>query len=230
MFTDSVLLKILIGVIYGIVLGAISTPLSKKLILNRSEDPVKAAGLDKTIVKVLSIIIGVIISLAVVFTSKDTALMIRNLLMLIPIASIAIVDSLIRKIPNSLLLVMIIFQAVYLTYYSIDNHTTQKLLASAFGFFMGFLACTIPSLLRVPVGSGDVKYSAVIGLFMYFTGYLQSMVLMGITAIICLVYLKATKKGGLKTLIPMGPLISVGTVITICFPFLELLIGKVYMF
>ena len=104
MFTDSVLVKVLIGIVYGTLLGAITVPLSKKLTLNRSEDPVKAAPLNKSLFKILSIAVGIIASVAVSLTAEDTASFIRNLLILIPMFSIAVVDALIRKIPNSLLL------------------------------------------------------------------------------------------------------------------------------
>lgn len=226
MFTDSILVKILVGIIWGAVLGIISVPLSKKLTLNRTDDPVKAAPLNKPIFKILAVVVGMVASVGLVLTADDTYELIRNMLLLIPIFSIAIVDSLIRKIPNSLLLAMIIFQAVYCTYYSIVNHTTRNLIMAAFGFFVGFAACTVPSILKIPVGSGDIKYSAVIGLCVYFAGYLEAMVLMGLLAVVCLAYLKISKKGGLKTMIPMGPLISIGTVITMCFPFVEKIIGK----
>lgn len=229
MITNSVV-KILIGVIFGIVLGVLTIILSKKLTLRRTEDPVKAAPIDTPLFKVMSVVVGVVASVAVSMTAEDTALMVRNLILLIPIASIAVVDSLVRKIPNSLLLAMIITQAVYLTYYCVTNKTTQILIAAGFGFFIGFAACTIPSVLKIPVGAGDIKYSAVIGLCIYFTPYLQSMIIMGVVAIGCLVILKMTKKGGLKTMIPMGPLISVGTVITMCYPFLDLIIGKLITF
>ena len=108
--------------------------------------------------------------------------------------------------------------------------TTNLLISAGFGFFVGFLCCTIPSILRVPVGAGDIKYSAVIGLCIYFMNYMQAMVIMGLLAAVALVVLKATKKGGLKTLIPMGPFLSVGAVISMCFPLVENVLSKVGMF
>lgn len=221
MLTNPTFIKVVIGVAYGIILGIISIPLSKRLTLRRTEDPVKAAVLDKTGFKIASVLVGIAASVGITLTTPDTAEMIRNLALLIPIASIAIVDSLVRKIPNPLLLVMIIIQFVYLTYSSVSSHDFQIFLTAILGFVIGFAACTVPSILRIPVGSGDIKYSAVIGLCIYFSGYIQAMVIMGITAVICLLYLKISKKGGLKTLIPMGPLISIGTVITMCYPFIE---------
>lgn len=219
MFTDSILIKLLIGAAYGIFLGIVTIIVSKKLTLKRTDDPVKAAPIDTTLFKIMAVVVGIIASVAVMLTSTDTALAIRNELLLIPIASIAVVDSLVRKIPNPLLLYMIIVQVVYLVYYSVTNDP-QILLTAGFGFFVGFASCAFTTLLKVPVGNGDTKYCAVLGMCIYLQSFLQSMVLVGLIAIICLIYLKATKKGGIKTMIPLGPLISLATVISICFPYL----------
>ena len=219
MFTDSILIKLLIGAAYGIFLGVVTIIVSKKLTLKRTDDPVKAAPIDTTLFKIMAVVVGIIASVAVMLTSTDTALAIRNELLLIPIASIAVVDSLVRKIPNPLLLYMIIVQVIYLVYYSVTNDP-QILLTAGFGFFVGFASCAFTTLLKVPVGNGDTKYCAVLGMCIYLQSFLQSMVLVGLIAIICLIYLKATKKGGIKTMIPLGPLISLATVISICFPYL----------
>lgn len=227
MFTDSILIKILIGAGWGLIIGVVTIFLSKKLTLKRTEDPVKAAPIDTPLFKVMSIVVAVVASVAVMLTSTDTALAIRNELLLIPIASIAVVDSLVRKIPNPLLLLMIIIQAVYLTYYCIAEKNVTILLTAGFGFFIGFASCAFTTLLKVPVGAGDTKYCAVLGLCIYFTAFLQSMVLVGLLAIVCLIYLKATKKGGIKTMIPLGPLISLSSVISICFPFIENMVGQI---
>lgn len=226
MFTSSILIKILIGVAWGIILGVVTIFASKKLTLKRTEDPVKAAPIDTPLFKVMSIVVGIIASVAVMLTATDTALVIRNELLLIPIASIAVVDSLVRKIPNPLLLLMIIIQAVYLTYYSITNDVSI-LLTAGFGFFIGFASCAFTTLLKVPVGAGDTKYCACLGLCIYFQLFLQSMVIVGLLAVVCLIYLKVTKKGGIKTLIPLGPLISLASVISLCFPFLEKIVGQI---
>ena len=99
-------------------------------------------------------------------------------------------------------------------------------LGPVFGFFVGFASCAFTTLLKVPVGNGDTKYCAVLGMCIYLQSFLQSMVLVGLIAIICLIYLKATKKGGIKTMIPLGPLISLATVISICFPYLPNFLAK----
>ena len=79
------------------------------------------------------------------------------------------------------------------------------------------IVCTIPSILKIPMGAGDIKYSGVIGLTIYAVSYFQAMVLMALFVLMFFIYMKIKKKGGLKTQIPMGPFLSIGTVISMCF-------------
>lgn len=167
--------------------------------------------------KALYIVGAIIVSLAVMFTVKDTAEMIRDLALLLPIYSISTVDALIRKIPNPLLITMLVIQVIYLAYYSIANHTTSLLISAGFGLFFGLLVCTLPSLLKIPMGNGDIKYSAVIGACLYIVCYIEAMVVMAILVLIYYLILKAKKTGDLKTQVPMGPFLSIGTVISMCF-------------
>ncbi|MGN1123329.1 MAG: prepilin peptidase [Eubacterium sp.] len=226
----SLLVKVLIGVAYGLFLSIVCFPISKKLILSRTEDPAEAALLGNTLVKIFVYILSILSSVGIMLTASDAVLAVRNLLLLVPMFSIAVVDSLIRKIPNPLLLVMIVIQLSYVAYVCITNHSTEMLITSLFGFFIGFVACTLPSLLRIPVGAGDIKYSGVIGLCIYMAGYFQAMLIMGIIVLAFLIILKIKKRGGMKTQIPMGPFLSAGTVITMCFPLLDSLVANVSMF
>ncbi len=226
----TVIIKLLIGLIYGALAGVVVIPVSKRLILKRSDDPGDIIFLNKKASRFMLPAIGVVAGAAVALTAGDSALLVRNLLFVFPMFSIAVVDSLIKKIPNPLLLLMIIIQGVYVAYYCVANNTTSLLLAAGFGFFIGFLCCTIPSVLKIPVGAGDVKYSAVIGLCIFFMSYMQAMIIMGLLALVAYIILKATKKGDMKTLIPMGPFLSAGAVISMCFPLLEKLLSEVGMF
>ena len=213
----SVLFKVIIFVVYGIILGTVTVPLSKKLAMSRTEDPGKLAPLTTVKFKVMSVVLGLGASAGLVFTAKSADLLIRNLVLLIPIFSISYVDALVRKIPNPLLISMLAVDAIYITYYSIANKTAGLLPKVFIGVFVGMLVSFIPSLLKIPMGAGDIKYTAVIGFTIYATGYFQSMILMSIFVALFYVYLKITKKGGMKTQVPMGPFLSIGVVVTMCY-------------
>lgn len=169
---------------------------------------------------------GVTASFGIVFTigiAGDYSLMIRNLLLLVPMFGIIFVDALVRKIPNPLLLTMIAIDVVYIIYECASTQKIEPLIKAFLGMFVGMLVCYIPSVLKIPMGAGDIKYSAVIGLTVYVMGYAQSMILMSLLDLMVWVYLKVTKKGGMKTLIPMGPLLTIGTIITMCVSIFELI-------
>lgn len=219
---DTFLIKILVAVVYGVALGIVSVPLSKKLTLSRTDDPAKAAPLNKLSIKVLAIVLGVVSSLAIIFTVSDIDLVVRDFALLIPILSISLVDSLVRKIPNPLLLSMIIIELVYAAYHCVSTKSVEILPSIFIGFFIGMAVCYVPSMLKIPMGAGDIKYCAVIGLCVSAGGYFQAMILMGLLMALFLGYLKITKKGGLKTLVPMGPFLSAGTVVSMCFSILDL--------
>lgn len=227
---ELLIVKLFIGIAFGAIVGAISIPISKKLILKRSNDPGDVIPINGRVAQIVLVVVGLIAGGCLAATANTWELMIRNLLLLLPMLSISIVDGLIRKIPNPLLLTMIVVQAVYVIYYCIANDTTQLLISAGFGFFIGFACCTVPSILRIPVGAGDIKYSAVIGLCIYFVNYVQAMIIMGLLALVAYIFLKVTKKGGMKTLIPMGPFLSAGAVISICFPLLESVLTEVGVF
>lgn len=215
----TILQKVITALAYGIALGVVTLPLSKRLILSRVEDPAEAAPLNTTVYKVLSVIIGIGVSFAVVFTATSIAILARNLLLLVPILSIALVDALIRKIPNPLLITMLVIQAIYLTYYCVVNKSAEGLAAAGIGLVIGFIACWAPSLLRIPMGNGDIKYNAVIGFCLAAVGYFQAMVCMGVLVFIYLIglFIKTRDlKGSLEHLAAMGPFLSAGTLITFC--------------
>lgn len=222
---NSLSVKIPVAVVVGILIGVIVIPLSKKLLLSRTEDPGKAAPLEKLVFKVSAIPVAVGCSVALMLTAENFGLGLRNVLLLLPIFSISIIDALIRKIPNSLLISMVAIQAVYLLWYCISNHTTEIIPTVFLGFFVSTIVCLIPSVLKIPMGAGDIKYSAVIGLCIYTAGYFQAMILMALFVLVYFLYLKITKKGGMKTQIPMGPFLSLGTVITMCFSIFKYISG-----
>ncbi len=227
------LVKIVISAAYGILLGLVTIPLSKKLTLSRTDDPGMAAPLNKTSFKLLAVVLGLIAAAGIVFTSESYSLMIRDLLLLIPIFSIAFVDSLVRKIPNPLLLAMLAIDFVSLIYEAVQLNDPDEVIDFIFkpiiGVTIGMIVCIIPSILKIPMGAGDIKYSGVIGFTVYAFGYFQAMVLMAVLVALFWAYLKATKKGSIKTQVPMGPFLSIGTVITMCLPITRF-VGEISLF
>ena len=216
-----ILCKALVAVVYGALVGIINIPLSKKLASTRTEDPGDLAPLNKISIKLLSVAAGIAFTAGLVFTFKSYDLLVRDLLFLIPILSICFVDALVRKIPNPLLLAMLVIELVYVIYYCVTNKTTDIIPQMFVGFLLGMVVGILPGFLKIPMGAGDKKYMAVIGICLYAAGYFQSMVLMALLVLVFYIYLKISKKGTIKTQIPMGPFFSVGAVITMCYSLFE---------
>ena len=147
MESTPILVKILVSVVYGIVLGIISIPISKKLALSRTEDPAAVAPLNKRSIHILSIVLSVAASLGITFGADSADIFVRNLLLLIPIFGIIFVDALVRKIPNPLLLTMLVIELGYVIYHCISTKSMEIFPSIFVGFFVGMVVCLIPSLL-----------------------------------------------------------------------------------
>ena len=219
----SITWKVLIAVVYGAAIGILTVPLSKKLAQSRTDDPGVLAPLNKAYIRIGVFVLALCASTAVVFTAKDYGLLVRNLLFLVPIFSLSVVDALVRKIPNPLLLSMLVIEAGYVIYECVSTRSAEIIPKMFIGLLLGMVVCFIPSLLKIPMGAGDIKYSGVIGISLYAAGYFQSMLFMALFVSLAYFYLKITKKGGMKTLLPMGPFLSIGVVITMCFSIFDVL-------
>lgn len=128
--------------------------------------------------------------------------------------SIGWIDWMIRKIPNELLLSLIVTKAVFLIY----DGQPELLIQGFIGFAVGFIVFSLPSLLRIPIGAGDVKYAAVVGFYFGVYSFIEVMVVMAVGLAIYLLYLLITKKGNMRTSAAMGPYISLGILFTALFP------------
>lgn len=129
---------------------------------------------------------------------------------------ISAVDGLIRKIPNELLISLILmFLASRLTE---GGFTGIK--SNLFGAILASVVFLVPSRLGLNIGWGDVKYAFVAGLCFGLLSFVQIMLVAAAGLGVYAVYLYATKKGTLKSSAAMGPYISLGVVATMLFPIL----------
>lgn len=130
---------------------------------------------------------------------------------------ISAVDGLIRKIPNELLISLILmFLASRLTE---GGFTGIK--SNLFGAILASVVFLVPSRLGLSIGWGDVKYAFVAGLCFGLLSFVQIMLVAAAGLGVYAVYLYATKKGTLKSSAAMGPYISLGVVATMLFPILS---------
>ena len=137
------------------------------------------------------------------------------------------VDLAIRRIPNQMLLIILIAGLAndIINPLIYGGSIKQNLVMSLIGIAVSFLIFYIPKLVGLYMGNGDVKLSAVFGFALGFVGYIQAMVVMAVISVLLLLVLIITKKGNGKTKTPMGPALSIGAVLTVLLPLLSNVIG-----
>lgn len=134
--------------------------------------------------------------------------------------ALSAVDLLIRRIPNELLLAMLLVFALYKT-----ASAGWALTSSLLGALAAGAVFILPSKFGLNIGWGDVKYAVILGFCFGLIGLLQIMLVMGVAMVGHLVYLYIRKKGTRKSLAAMGPYISLGAATAMVFPLLETLLN-----
>ena len=216
--------KPMVDIIYGGVLGIPAALAFNRIALfqieKRTKETAKTEAVQNTVLIIAWSVLSCALFAAVFAIFKDTALRLEAVAYISVALSIAVVDLDIKKIPNSSVLALLIIRTAALVYAIAFKGAPIKecLIPSLVGLAGGFILYQLPMFFGIPIGTGDVKYSAAIGYCLGAFGYLQAALIMAAGLLIFLVYLTVTKKGTRKTAVPMGPFLSLGTVATVMFP------------
>lgn len=133
--------------------------------------------------------------------------------------NVSAVDILLRRIPNSVLLGMIVLHIANIAVTSGKGvDVVESCMHSMVGMVLAYLVFVLPSICGLRVGGGDIKYGAVIGFMLGFYGYIEAMAIMAASVLVYYAYLKITKTGNIKTAAPMAPFLSIGAFIALLFP------------
>lgn len=213
----------MIDALYGGVLGMIAALAFNRIsvfqIKRRTDETSKIEAVGNTATVVIWVLISGLLFAAVFAMTDNTAARLESIAYISVALSIAVVDLDIKKIPNSSVLALLIIRTVALVYAIVSGAPLKEtLIPSLVGLAGGFILYQIPLFFGIPIGTGDVKYSAAIGYCLGAFGYLQAALVMAVGLLVYLVYLIATKKGSLKTKSPMGPYLSLGVIVTVLFP------------
>lgn len=234
------MLDYIIAAVSGLIAGFIFWKLAIIQISKRTKDAVKQNSLKKIYIPVLWMFISAISFVGLVFLygskyfpANDfeyVSKVIEYALYISIVFNIAAVDFLIRKIPNELLLYLMLIKVVFVVIALLNLEKTPETAAMdlvftpLIGLVVGFFLFSIPSMFKINIGAGDVKFSGVIGFCLGYYLFLQAMIIMAIILLGYLLFLLITRKGNLKTATAMGPYLALGAVITILFPLSENLI------
>ncbi len=211
--------EIIYGALLGIPAALAFNLISVYQVKRRTDDSKKIEALKSPATVILWVLLSCSLFAAVFALFDETPKRIEILAYISIAISIAAVDLDIKKIPNLSVLSLLLIRTGFLIY-SIATGVPVKecLIPSLIGLAGGFILYQLPMLIGIPIGTGDVKYSAAIGYCLGAFGYLQAAMIMAAGLLICLICLVVTKKGTRKTPVPMGPYLSLGVVITAMFP------------
>lgn len=119
---------------------------------------------------------------------------------------ISIIDISYYIIPNSLVVVLIIIGLIYQFMY--DRQTPLFIF---FGFLTGFLVTFLMSVLsKGGLGGGDIKLSAVMGLWLGFPQIISALMISSVVGGLAAIILLLAGKKGHKEPIPFGPFLMIG--------------------
>ncbi len=223
----------MIEIVYGGLLGILAALAFNRIaifqIKRRTDENAKIEAVGNMAVIVAWVLLSGILFAVAFAVFKDTATRLEAIAYISIAISIGVVDLDIKKIPNSSVLSLLIIRTAAIVYAMANGvPVKQCLIPSLIGLAAGFILYQLPMLIGIPIGTGDVKYSAAIGYCLGAFGYLQAALIMAAGLIVYLVYLVATKKGSLKTAVPMGPYLSLGVVVTVLLPIFSELSDKVF--
>ncbi len=213
----------MVETIYGGALGTLAALAFNRIaifqIKQRTQESSKIEAVKNMAVIVAWVLLSGVLFAVTFLRYSETAARLEAVAYISVALAIAIVDLDIKKIPNSSVLALLIIRTVAIVYaIATGVPVKETLIPSLIGLAAGFILYQLPMLIGIPIGTGDVKYSAAIGYCLGAFGYLQASLIMAVGLLIYLVYLVATKKGSVKTAVPMGPYLSLGAVITVLFP------------
>lgn len=216
----------MVNALYGGVLGLLAGLAFNRITLfqikRRTSETAQIEAVDNLAVIISWILLSGVLFAVVFARFQATALRLEYIAYISIAISVGVVDLDIRRIPNWSVLALLVVRTAAIVYGIVSGGSVKEYLyPSLIGLAIGFVLFQLPSLIGIPIGSGDVKYCGAIGYCLGIFGYLQASIVMAISLAAYLIYLVITKKGSLKTAVPMGPYLSLGVVITVICPLFE---------
>ncbi|MBQ7489119.1 MAG: prepilin peptidase [Bacteroidales bacterium] len=204
-----------IGVIAGLAMNRIAVFQVKR----RTTESAKREAIDNIVLAVIWALISGILFAVIFKLYGTTAKRLEYLAYISIVLAIGVVDLDIQKIPNLSVLALLVVRSAAVVYELVTGVSVKgALFPSAIGLVAAFILYQLPMFLHIPIGTGDVKFASAIGYCLGIFGFLQSAIIMAIGLVFFLVYLLTRKKGNLKTKVPMGPFLALGSVATIIYP------------
>ena len=169
--------KILVGILLGLVVGVVFYKISILLIQGRTPSSEKIILFKRKYNSLLYVSLSALSFGLIAYVTPDLMTQYERMLLFSICLSIAWIDILIRKIPNELLMALILNKVIFL----ILHHQFGSIVQGIVGMAVGFFVFMLPSLLKIPIGAGDIKYAAVVGFYLGVYSFIQVMLIMALT-------------------------------------------------
>jgi prepilin signal peptidase PulO-like enzyme (type II secretory pathway) len=203
-----------VSILMGGALGEAARRVSRRLIANRIGQLMEPPSLNGQWGSLQWILAGALGCGAIAFWCADPAKGVETAMIFLVLVSISAVDDSIRKIPNELLLMLLILKLGAVA----ASGSLAPLLPALAGMVVGAVVFIIPSKLGIFIGWGDIKMAAAAGFCLGVVGVLQAVLVMGAIIALYSLYLIITKSGGMKTKVAIGPPLSLGMMISLLLP------------
>ena len=210
---------ILIASLTGLLAGFLFHRLAVAQVAKRAQEESKKQFIRKPLVLISWMLLSALVFNLLFLRTGDWYERVEYCIYISIALNIAAVDKLVCKIPNILLLALMLIKTIFIILEIVRGEKVfDSVIYPLIGLGCGFVLFLIPSLFHVKIGAGDLKFSGVIGFCLGIFNFIQAMIFMGAALLIYLLYLLATKKGNLKTAAAMGPFLSFGCVLTMLYP------------
>ncbi|NLT16968.1 MAG: hypothetical protein GXY11_05020 [Clostridiales bacterium] len=203
-----------VSILMGGALGEAARRVSRRLIANRIGQLMEPPSLNGQWGSLQWILAGALGCGAIAFWCADPAKGVETAMIFLVLVSISAVDDSIRKIPNELLLMLLILKLGAVA----ASGSLAPLLPALAGMVVGAVVFIIPSKLGIFIGWGDIKMAAAAGFCLGVVGVLQAVLVMGAIIALYSLYLIITKSGGMKTKVAIGPPLSLGMMVSLLLP------------
>lgn len=206
--------EMLYGGALGIVAGLAMNRIAVFQVKRRTEESAKREAVNNVVLAVAwALISGLLFAvLFKLYGTTDKRLEYAAYISIV--LSIGVVDLDIQKIPNLSVLALLVVRAAAVIYKLATGVSAKEaLFPSAIGLAVAFILYQLPMFFGMPIGTGDVKFASAIGCCLGIFGFLQSAIIMAVGLLFFLIYLMARKKGNLKTKVPMGPFLALGSIL-----------------
>ncbi|MHB1315746.1 MAG: prepilin peptidase [Christensenellales bacterium] len=206
--------RIAVSALLGGMIGEGMRRLTMLLIQKRTGQPVHSLLLSSRWSPFAWIAIGALGCGVIALLVQNIVSSIEYMGIFLVLTSLAVTDISIRKIPNELLLVLLVLKLGGI----VTSGSFHLLLPSLVGLIAGLVIFLFPASMGLGIGMGDIKLAAVVGFCLGLVGVLQAALIMAMVMAIYFLYLILTKRGDLKTKIAIGPPLSFGMMATLLFP------------